>query len=135
MLNKRVIISFLTICLLSSYIYAKQSDNERENKKRDHKHNNYNYDKDKDYNDKKIKYEKQKDIPPGLQKKVNNGGTLPPGWQKKIEKGEVVNSTILSNGRIVTSKYPRIKNTEVYEVENRVFRIYKDTKEILDILK
>ena len=30
MLNKRVIISFLTICLLSSYIYAKQSDDERE---------------------------------------------------------------------------------------------------------
>ncbi len=84
---------------------------------------------------KKIKSEKQKDIPPGLQKKVDNGGTLPPGWQKKIEKGEVVNSTILSNGRIVTSKYPKIKNTEVYEVENRVFRIYKDTKEILDILK
>lgn len=133
MLNKRVIISFLTICLLSSYIYAKQSDDERESKKRDHKHTNYH--KDKDYSDKKIKSEKQKDIPPGLQKKVNNGGTLPPGWQKKIEKGEVVNSTILSNGRIVTSKYPRIKNTEVYEVENRVFRIYKDTKEILDILK
>ena len=89
MLNKRVIISFLTICLLSSYIYAKQSDDERESKKRDHKHSNYH--KDKDYSDKKIKSEKQKDIPPGLQKKVNNGGTLPPGWQKKIEKGEVVN--------------------------------------------
>ena len=131
MLNKRVIISFLTICLLSSYIYAKQSDDERESKKRDHMHSNYH----EDYSDKKIKSEKQKNIPPGLQKKVDNGGTLPPGWQKKIEKGEVVNSTILSNGRIVTSKYPKIKNTEVYEVENRVFRIYKDTKEILDILK
>ena len=131
MLNKRVIISFLTICLLSSYIYAKQSDDERESKKRDYKHSNYH----EDYSDKKIKSEKQKNTPPGLQKKVDNGGTLPPGWQKKIEKGEVVNSTILSNGRIVTSKYPKIKNTEVYEVENRVFRIYKDTKEILDILK
>ena len=64
MLNKRVIISFLTICLLSSYIYAKQSDDERESKKRDHKHSNYH--KDKDYSDKKIKSEKQKDIPPGL---------------------------------------------------------------------
>ena len=53
MLNKRVIISFLTICLLSSYIYAKQSDDERESKKRDHKHSNYH--KDKDYSDKKIK--------------------------------------------------------------------------------
>ena len=28
-----------------------------------------NYNKDKDYSDKKIKSEKQKDIPPGLQKK------------------------------------------------------------------
>ena len=116
------------------FIYlCKTSDNERESKKLDYKHSNYH--KDKDYSDKKIKSEKQKGIPPGLQKKVDNGRTLPPGWQKKIEKGEVVNSTILSNGRIVTSKYPRIKNTEVYEVENRVFRIYKDTKEILDILK
>ncbi|PRM90680.1 hypothetical protein [Aliarcobacter cryaerophilus] len=134
MLNKRFIISFLTICLLSSYIYAKQVDDEKGNKKRDHKDNN-SYQKNKDYNDKKIKYEKQKDIPHGLQKKVNNGGTLPPGWQKKIEKGQFANSDILSNGRIVTSKYPRIKNTEVYEVENKVFRIYKDTREILDILK
>src|SRR5574344_1425907 len=130
MLNKKIIISFLTFCLLSSSIYAKQSDDERESKKRDYKHSNYH--KDKDYSDKKIKSEKQKNIPPGLQKKVDNGETLPPGWQKKIGKGEVVNSTILSNGRIVTSKYPKIKNTGVYELENRV---YKDTKEILDILK
>ena len=105
-------------------IYEKKSDDERESKKRVYKHSNYH--KDKDYSDKKIKSEKQKDIPSGLQKKVDNGGTLPPGWQKKIEKGEVVNSTILNNGRIVTSKYPKIKNTEVYEVEDRVFRIYKD---------
>ena len=66
MLNKKIIISFLTFCLLSSYIYAKQSDNERESKKRDYNHSNYHKDKDKDYSDKKIKSEKQKDIPPGL---------------------------------------------------------------------
>lgn len=76
MLNKKIIISFLTICILSSSIYAKQSDDERESQKRGYKHSNYH----KDYSDKKIKSEKQKDIPPGLQKKVNNGGTLPPGW-------------------------------------------------------
>ncbi len=133
MLNKKIIISFLTCCLLSSSIYAKQSDDERESKKRDYNHSNYH--KDKDYSDKKIKFEKQKDIPLGLKKKADNGGSLPPRWKKKIEKGEAVNSTILNNGRIVTSNYPKIKYTEVYEVENRVFRIYKDTKEILDILK
>ena len=32
MLNKKIIISFLTFCLLSSSIYAKQSDDERESK-------------------------------------------------------------------------------------------------------
>ena len=58
MLNKKIIISFLTFCLLSSSIYAKQSDNERESKKLDYKHSNYHKDKDKDYSDKKIKSEK-----------------------------------------------------------------------------
>ena len=32
MLNKRLFISFLTFCLLSSSIYGKQSDDERESK-------------------------------------------------------------------------------------------------------
>ena len=36
MLNKKIIISFLTFCLLSSSIYGKQSDNERESKKPDY---------------------------------------------------------------------------------------------------
>src|SRR5688572_25863711 len=33
---------------------------------------------------------KPKGLPPGLAKKVDNGGTLPPGWQKKCVKGEVM---------------------------------------------
>ena len=33
MLNKKIIISFLTFCLLSSSIYAKQNDDEKESKK------------------------------------------------------------------------------------------------------
>ncbi len=135
MLNKKVVVSFVTVCLLGSSLYAKQNDEERGNKDKQDKYHNH-YDKNQDYyDDKKVKYEKQKDIPQGLQKKLENGGTLPPGWEKKIAKGQVADSSILSNGIIVTGKYPRIKNTEVYQVENKIFRIYGDTREILDILK
>jgi len=28
---------------------------------------------------------RQQQLPPGLQKKVQRGGTLPPGWQKKVQ--------------------------------------------------
>ncbi len=92
---------------------------------------------DKEYKVKKEKKEKkQKQIPYGLQKKMKNGGTLPPGWQKKVQKGEVADSKILDNGRILKSKvYENIENTDVYKVQERVFRVARDTKEILEILK
>ncbi len=35
---------------------------------------------------KEFKQKKQKNLPYGLQKKLNNGGALPPGWQKKTRK-------------------------------------------------
>ena len=56
-------------------------------------------------------------------------------WQKKLEKGQIAHYDVLRNGVILTNKYPKIINTDVYQVENRIFRIYKDTKEILDIIK
>jgi len=32
----------------------------------------------------------KKELPRGLQKKLERGGELPPGWQKKLAKGEVL---------------------------------------------
>ncbi|MCT7908978.1 hypothetical protein N5915_05350 [Arcobacter lacus] len=110
MLIKNVIVSLLTISVLSISVYAKQND---------------------EFDKNTIKNEKPKKIPPGLEKKE----TLPPGWQKKLEKGQIAHYDVLRNGVILTNKYPKIINTDVYQVENRIFRIYKDTKEILDIIK
>lgn len=117
MLSKKILGAFLVLGLIfSTQALAKQ---DKENKVK------------KEKNEKK-----EKQIPYGLQKKLNNGGTLPPGWQKKVQKGEVADSIILENGKILNSKvYESIENTDVYKVQERVFRVARDTKEILEILK
>lgn len=85
---------------------------------------------------KQDKEHKGKKIPYGLQKKINNGGTLPPGWQKKLHKGEVVDGRVLENSKVIHSKeYPDIKDTTVYQTEDKVFRVINNTKEIMEILK
>lgn len=84
----------------------------------------------------KEKVKKEKKIPYGLQKKVQRGGELPPGWKKKIEKGEVVDSSVLSKGKVNKStEYPYVKGTKVYEIEDKIIRVSNATKEILDIFK
>ncbi len=79
---------------------------------------------------------KQKNLPHGLQKKVQSGKQLPPGWQKKIAKGEVVDLQTLSHAKVVyLPKYPKIEGTRIYEIENKVFRVMNATREILEVLK
>ena len=71
-----------------------------------------------------------------LEKKLAKDGTLPPGWEKKLSKGQIIDQSILGNGRILNSKdYPYMKNSQIYQVENRVFRVAEDTKMILEIFK
>ncbi len=56
--------------------------------------------------------------------------------KKKLEKGEIADESILREGVIIRdNKYPYIKNTKVYQVQDRIFRVMNDTKEILDIFK
>lgn len=96
--------------------------------------------KDKEHKNK----DKQKKIPPGLEKKVERGGELPPGWQKKIAKGEVLDGDLYE----ASTKLPSTKDsdfpvldedvkvtpgTELIRLEEKVLRIKKDTKEILEI--
>lgn len=88
---------------------------------------------------KENKYKKQKALPPGLEKKVERTGQLPPGWQKKLNKGEVLDPMLYEIGKknIVKPEDYSLKpklGTEVLKIENRIIRIKKDTKEILDIL-
>ena len=121
MLNKKIISITLCATLIGVALNAKEHDN---------------YQDDGNYHEKKVKHDKQKEIPAGLQKKLENGERLPIGWEKKLEKGQIANEQMLHSGRILnTNLYPNIRNTEVYQVEDKIFRISRDTKEILDILK
>ena len=88
---------------------------------------------------KKVKHQKAKQLPHGLQKKLNRGGTLPPGWRDKLIVGTKVDNRILDNGRVLyTSDYskPEYKTpgTEVYKVNDKIIKVLSATNVILDVL-
>ena len=119
MLNKKIILTALCVSLIVVTVNAKEKENDY-------------YQDDRNYNEKKVKNEKQKEIPPGLQKKLEKGERLPAGWEKKLAKGQVADEQMLREGRVLnTNLYPNIRNTEIYQVENRIFRIAQNTKMIL----
>ncbi|MBZ2169440.1 MULTISPECIES: hypothetical protein [Marinobacter] len=73
------------------------------------------------------------ELPPGLQKKVAKGGQLPPGWQKKLNgyhRGDRLDHDHYHYGDI----YDMGNGRQRVEIEDRVYTIIKDTREIIDIL-
>lgn len=79
------------------------------------------------------KNDKGHNLPPGLQKKLERGKPLPPGWDKKLSRGDILDEGVYSRGKIVS---PVGKDGTVsIEVEGRIFRLYNNTREIIDILK
>lgn len=72
-------------------------------------------------------------LPPGLQKKVERGEPLPPGWQKKLgyRRGDRFDEGLLRYGRL----YDIDGHRQRVEIEDRIYTIIKDTREIVDILK
>ncbi|TMP61720.1 hypothetical protein, partial [Pseudoalteromonas sp. S1649] len=54
-------------------------------------------DKDKDKG-------KDKRLPPGREKKLDNGGDLPPGWQKPLRKGDILARDIYRRGTVIKSR-------------------------------
>lgn len=78
------------------------------------------------------KNKKKKDLPPGLQKKVERGRELPPGWQKKLKKGETLEKGVYEQGVVI--KPVNNKGIVTIKVDDRVIRLYKATREIVDIL-
>ena len=81
---------------------------------------------------------KKKNLPPGLQKKLARGGELPPGWQKKVARGEVLDWQLYSRSvklpQDLLRRLPAIsQGTELMRLDDRIFRILNDTREILDI--
>lgn len=73
-----------------------------------------------------------KDLPPGLQKKVENGGELPPGWQKKLQVGHVLDYDIYRHGVIV--KPVDSHGIVTISIEGEIVRLMHHTREIVDIL-
>ncbi|MHA7854783.1 hypothetical protein [Marinobacter shengliensis] len=88
-------------------------------------------------------------LPPGLQKKLERGEPLPPPFQARqgdrhykrgdrdrrdhrdYRRGDYLDSRYLDYDRV----YDLDRNRQRVEVEDRVYTIIKDTREIVDILK
>jgi len=74
---------------------------------------------------------KDKGLPPGLHKKAENGKPLPPGWQKKFSKGDILDNSLYSRGKIVV---PFGKDGTIsIEVEGTIFKLHEKTKKIINI--
>lgn len=71
-------------------------------------------------------------LPPGLQKKLEQGKPLPPGWQKKVDiaPGDRLHRELYDYGDVRDLGDGR----EEVRVEDQVYTVIKDTREIIDIL-
>ena len=79
-------------------------------------------------------------LPPGLQKKVARGKPLPPGWEKKVRVGyrlPVEYHTHIEPVPVtVVRRLPPIgPNEEIVRVENKIIKMVKATKLIIDIFE
>ena len=72
-------------------------------------------------------------MPPGLQKKFNNGQGLPPGWQKKLARGSILDLQVFKLGKIIVPLDPL--GILTIKVDNRILRIDKKTRKIIKILQ
>lgn len=76
---------------------------------------------------------KDKSLPPGLEKKVKRTGQLPPGWQKKLAVGERLDRQVYSSASVMVP----VRNDGIVtvEVDGRVIRLIEATREIVEILR
>jgi hypothetical protein len=80
-----------------------------------------------------------KSLPPGLQKKYERTGELPPGWEKKLVPGDILDTDLYEYGTPVHGEYDGhvyedSPGTEIIRIEDKILRITKNTREILEIL-
>lgn len=73
------------------------------------------------------------ELPPGLQKKAAKGKQLPPGWQKKLQKGNTLDRDIYRQGKVVVPLDPL--GLVTIRVDDRLIRLHKETRKIIDILR
>ena len=84
------------------------------------------------------KQKKQKNLPPGLQKKVARGKELPPGWQKKVAPGESLDYQVYRQGLSLPEEILRRlpqqpTGSEIIQIDDRIIRLNSATRTILDV--
>lgn len=79
-----------------------------------------------------VSAKKNKDLPPGLQKKMQRGGELPPGWKKKLAKGKILDRRVYDQGRIISR--PDSHGIITIKIDDRLIKLHKDTRKILEII-
>ena len=77
--------------------------------------------------------DKNKQLPQGLQMKVDRGGSLPPGWEKKLVKGEILEEPVYNHSEIVIPLDS--EGFLTVRVEGKLIRLVEATREIVEILE
>lgn len=77
----------------------------------------------------------QRTLPPGLQQKLDRGGSLPPGWQKKLARGEVMPVDIYRQGQRLPRGYSHQSgDTELLLLGDKIVRVVQGQGTILDVI-
>ncbi len=79
------------------------------------------------------KSNKEKELPPGLQKKLARSGELPPGWEKKLTVGERLDNEVYNEADVVVPVDEH--GVVTVEIEGKVVRLMQASREIVEILK
>ncbi len=78
------------------------------------------------------KNNKDKGLPPGLEKKAERGQDLPPGWKKKLRKGYIIEPEIFNHATII-SPVNALGEVKI-KIQDELLKIHKETKKIIEIL-
>ncbi|MAD43983.1 MAG: hypothetical protein CMI02_03310 [Oceanospirillaceae bacterium] len=80
----------------------------------------------------KHQYKSHDGLPPGLHKKVHNGGSLPPGWQKRVHVGQRLDRDIYDHHEVVV---PVDENGLItVRIGGKLIRLIDATREVVDVL-
>lgn len=81
----------------------------------------------------------QKELPKGLEKKLERNKELPPGWQKKLIVGKPFDAHLMQHAILSTN--PKYYNKDIkdsretiYQIENKIIKVMTATNIILDVL-
>lgn len=115
----------LIAALLSTGAYAKKSEEEKKQKK----------------NSSQYSSSKPKELPRGLQKKLQRDKQLPAGWQKKLIVGQPLDPLLIEEAIIVSK--PRYYNKDIekspretiYQIEDKLIKVMTATNIIMDIFE